>query len=167
MRRFLAVVALVTALTAAQAAVAELKIAVVDVNEAIGQTSEAREFLRQVQEELRPEQDRIRELTAQRAQIEERVERDGDVLGERERIRLSEDYERLTADLQFRAESYQQTLQRRRNQLMREMGPRVQSELDAMVQAEGYDLVIPAGAVIYVNPTHDITRRLSERLDRN
>lgn len=167
MRRFLTVAAVLAALTISQIAAAQLKIAVVDVNEAIGQTSQAREFLRQVQEELRPEQERIRELTAQRAQIEERVERDGDVLSDQERRRLSEDHERLTDDLQFRAERYQQTLQRRRNELMREMGPRVQAALDEMVRAEGYDLVIPAGAVIYADPTHDITRHLSERLDRN
>lgn len=167
MRRILTVVALTMALILSQAVAAQMKIAVVDVNEAIGQTSEAREFLRQVQDEMRPEQDRIRELTAERARIEEEAERDQDILDERGLRRLQEEYERLSSDLQFRAERYQQTLQRRRNELMREMGPRVQAALDEMVRAEGYDLVIPAGAVIYVDPSHDITRRLTERLDRN
>lgn len=165
MRKLMTVVAVVAALMMAQAATAQLKIAVVDVNEAIGQTREAQEFLRRVQEELRPDQETIRNLTAERSRIEERVERDGDVLSQQERIRLSEDYERLTADLQFRAENYQKTLQRRRNELFRQMGPRVQAALDEIVQRENYDMIVPGGAVIYVNPQHDITRKLTERLD--
>jgi len=159
------VVAVAAALTMAQTATAQMKIAVVDVNEAIGQTQEAQDFLRRVQDELRPEQETIRSLTAERSRIEERVERDGEVLSEQERIRLSEDYERLTADLQFRAENYQKTLQRRRNELFRQMGPRVQAALDDLVQAERYDMVVPGGAVIYVNPSHDITSKLTEKLD--
>lgn len=165
MRRLMTVVAVVVSLTMAQAAAAQLKIGVVDVNEAIGQTREAQEFLRRVQEELRPDQETIRNLTAERSRIEERVERDGDVLSEQERMRLSEDYERVTADLQFRAENYQKTLQRRRNELFRQMGPRVQAALDEIVQSEGYDMVVPGGAVIYVDPRHDITRKLTEKLD--
>lgn len=164
-RKLMTVVAVIAALSMAQTAAAQLKIAVVDVNEAIGQTREAQDFLRRVQEELRGDQETIRNLTAERSRIEERVERDGDVLSEQERIRLSEDYERLTADLQFRAESYQKTLQRRRNELFRQMGPRVQAALDDLVQREGYDMIVPGGAVIYVNPQHDITRKLTERLD--
>lgn len=165
MRKLMTVVAVAAALTMAQTATAQMKIAVVDVNEAIGQTQEAQDFLRRVQDELRPEQETIRSLTAERSRIEERVERDGEVLSEQERIRLSEDYERLTADLQFRAENYQKTLQRRRNELFRQMGPRVQAALDDLVQAERYDMVVPGGAVIYVNPSHDITSKLTEKLD--
>jgi len=164
-RKLMTVVAVAAALTMAQTATAQMKIAVVDVNEAIGQTQEAQDFLRRVQDELRPEQETIRSLTAERSRIEERVERDGEVLSEQERIRLSEDYERLTADLQFRAENYQKTLQRRRNELFRQMGPRVQAALDDLVQAERYDMVVPGGAVIYVNPSHDITSKLTEKLD--
>ena len=165
MKRLMTVVAAIAALAMATAASAELKIAVVDVNEAIGQTSEAQQFLRRVQEELQPEQERIRSLTAERSRIEERVERDGDVLSQQERNRLAEDYERLTADLRFRAEEYQKTLERRRNELFRQMGPRVQAALDDMVRGEGYDMIVPGGAVIYVDPRHDITRKLTEKLD--
>ncbi len=165
MKKLMTVVAVIAALFMAQTATAQMRIAVVDVNEAIGQTREAQEFLRRVQEELRPDQETIRNLTAERSRIEERVERDGDVLSDQERMRLSESYERITADLQFRAETYQNTLQRRRNELFRQMGPRVQAALDDIVQREGYDLIVPGGAVIYVNPQHDITRMLAERLD--
>jgi outer membrane protein len=149
----------------APAAMAELNIAVVDVNEAVSQTQEAREFLSRVQEELQPDQERIRELTAEKSRIEERVERDGEVLSDAERLSLSEEYDRITSDLQYRAETYQKALQRRRNELLRQMGPRVQAALDDLVALEGYDLVVPVGAVIYANPQHDITVKLTERLD--
>ncbi|MEE4299758.1 MAG: OmpH family outer membrane protein [Pseudomonadales bacterium] len=165
MRRVLSVLAAFAAITLAPAAAAELKIAVVNVNEAVSQTQEARGFLARVQEELAPDQERIRELTAEKSRIEERVERDGEVLSDAERVSLSEEYERITSDLQYRAESYQKTLNRKRNELLRQMGPRVQAALDDLVQLEAYDLVVPAGSVIYANPKHDITRKLTERLD--
>ena len=65
-----------------------------------------------------------------RAEIEEKVQRDAEVMGEEERTRLSEDYERLTSDLQYRTETYQKAVNRRRNELFQKMGPGVQAALD-------------------------------------
>ncbi|MBL6714818.1 MAG: OmpH family outer membrane protein [Pseudomonadales bacterium] len=166
MKRVLAFVLGLGALGLAPLAGAELKIAVVDVQAAIGQTQEAQAFLEKVQESLEADLERIRELTAQRAEIEEKVQRDGEVMGEEERTRLSEDYERLTSDLQYRTESYQKAVNRRRNELFQKMGPGVQAALDDLVKLEAYDLVLPRNTVIYVNPKHDITRKVTEVLDK-
>ncbi|MEY3043038.1 MAG: hypothetical protein RLZZ174_2120 [Pseudomonadota bacterium] len=166
MKRVLAFVLGLGALGLAPLAGAELKIAVVDVQAAIGQTQEAQAFLEKVQESLEADLERIRELTAQRAEIEEKVQRDGEVMGEEERTRLSEDYERITSDLQYRTESYQKAVNRRRNELFQKMGPGVQAALDDLVKLEAYDLVLPRNTVIYVNPKHDITRKVTEVLDK-
>jgi outer membrane protein len=144
---------------------AEMKIAVVDVNAAVGQTAQAQDFLARVQEDLQTDQDRIRELTAEKSRIEERVERDGEVMSEEERVKLSEEYDRVTSDLKYRAETYQKALNRRRNELFRQMGPRVQAALNDLVESGDYDLVIPAGSVIFARPTIDITTQLAEKLD--
>jgi outer membrane protein len=160
------VLAACAALAFSQSAAAELKIAVVDVNQAVGQTQEAQAFLERVQTELKPDQDRIRELTAEKSRIEERVERDGEVMSEAERAKLSEEYERVTSDLKYRTETYQKSLQRRRNELFRSMGPRVQAALNDIVEGEDFDIVVPAGSVIYASPDMDITGRLAERLDQ-
>jgi Skp family chaperone for outer membrane proteins len=165
-RKLSTVLIAVAALAAGPGALAaELSIAVVDVQAAIGQTQEAQVFLERVQGELQADQERIRELQAEKTRIEERVERDSEVMSEEERVRLSEEYDRITSDLQYRAETYQKAVNRRRNELFRQMGPRVEAALDDLVQLEGYDLVVPRNSVIYVNPKHDITRRLTEQLD--
>ncbi len=166
MKRVLAFVLGLGALGLAPLAGAELKIAVVDVQAAIGQTQEAQAFLEKVQESLEADLERIRELTAQRAEIEEKVQRDGEVMGEEERTRLSEDYERITSDLQYRTDTYQKAVNRRRNELFQKMGPGVQAALDDLVKLEAYDLVLPRNTVIYVNPKHDITRKVTEVLDK-
>jgi outer membrane protein len=165
-RKLSTVLIAVAALAAGPGALAaELSIAVVDVQAAIGQTQEAQVFLERVQGELQADQERIRELQAEKTRIEERVERDSEVMSEEERVRLSEEYDRITSDLQYRAETYQKAVNRRRNELFRQMGPRVEAALDDLVQREGYDLVVPRNSVIYANPRHDITRRLTEQLD--
>jgi Skp family chaperone for outer membrane proteins len=87
-------------------------------------------------------------------------------MGEEERTRLSEDYERITSDLQYRTETYQKAVNRRRNELFQKMGPGVQAALDDLVKLEAYDLVLPRNTVIYVNPKHDITRKVTEVLDK-
>lgn len=166
MKRVLAFVLGLGALGFAPLAGAELKIAVVDVQAAIGQTQEAQAFLEKVQESLEADLERIRELTAQRAEIEEKVQRDGEVMGEEERTRLSEDYERITSDLQYRTDTYQKAVNRRRNELFQKMGPGVQAALDDLVKLEAYDMVLPRNTVIYVNPKHDITRKVTEVLDK-
>jgi len=165
-KRVLAFVLGLGALGLAPLAGAELKIAVVDVQAAIGQTQEAQTFLEKVQESLEADLERIRELTTQRAEIEEKVQRDAEVMGEEERTRLSEDYERITSDLQYRTETYQKAVNRRRNELFQKMGPGVQAALDDLVKLEAYDLVLPRNTVIYVNPKHDITRKVTEVLDK-
>ncbi|HSG91267.1 MAG TPA: OmpH family outer membrane protein [Pseudomonadales bacterium] len=166
MKRLITALVACAALAFAQSAAAELKIAVVDVNEAVGQTAEAKAFLARVQGELKVDQDRIRELTADKSRIEEKVERDGEVMSDQERIKLSEEYDRVTSDLKYRVESYQKALNRRRNELFQTMGPRVQAALNDIVELESFDFVVPSNAVIYVNPKHDITRKLAERLDQ-
>ena len=165
MRKLTLVLAAWAALVVAvPGAAAELNIAIVNVNQAVGQTQEAQAFLAQVQEELSGDQETIRSLTADKTAIEEKA-RDGEVMSPEERAKLSEEYDRITSDLQYRAETYQKTINRRRNDLLRQMAPRVQAALDDLVSLEGYDLVVPAEAVIYVNPKHDITRKLTEKLD--
>jgi outer membrane protein len=87
-------------------------------------------------------------------------------MSEAERAKLSEEYERVTSDLKYRTETYQKSLQRRRNELFRSMGPRVQAALNDIVEGEDFDIVVPAGSVIYASPDMDITGRLAERLDQ-
>ena len=146
---------------------ATTKIVVVDAQEAVAQTKDAKEFLEQVQEELKSDQDKIRDLNDEKTRIEERVERDGEVLSDRERARLQEEYERITSDLKYQIETFQKVTNRRRDELFRRMAPRVRDALDELIEQEAYDLVLPATTVVHFKPAYDITRKLTEKLDEN
>ena len=45
------------------------------------------------------------------------------------------------------------------------MAPKLNAVLDDLVEIEGYDLVLQRGGLLYVNIKHDITRRVTEKLN--
>ncbi len=49
---------------------------------------------------------------------------------------------------------------------MKDMGPKVDSALKQIISAEGITLVVNSKAAVYSTPAHNITAKLTERLNK-
>lgn len=164
----LGAVALLTPAAAAQteaAQFAQLNIAVVNTVQAIQQSEEAQAFTENLQQELAPEQTELQGLQQELADLRQRVQDEGDVMSADEQRKVARDIENKQIDLEFRAQKLQKDVQDRQQELIQVMGPKVQAIVNDMVEVERYDLVFERSNVGYVNPRHDITAKVTEKLN--
>lgn len=160
-----AAVALAVATFAGPAALAQLKVAVVNTVQAIQQSEEAKAFMEQVQQDLEPEQAELQGLQQEIADLRQRVQDEGDVMSAEEQRKVAKDIENKQIDLEFRAQKLQKDVQDRQEELVQVVGPKVQAVVNDMVEVERYDLVFERRSVGYVNPRHDITAKVTEKLN--
>lgn len=145
--------------------VAQLNVAVVNTVQAIQQSEEATAFTEQLQQELAPEQTELQGLQQELNDLRQRVQDEGDVMSADEQRRVARDIENKQIDLEFRAQKLQKDVQDRQQELIQVMGPKVQAIVNDLVEVERYDLVFERSNVGYVNPRHDITAKVTEKLN--
>ena len=144
---------------------AELKVAVVDTAQAIQQSAEATAFATKLEQELKGQSDELKALQEDIAALEQRVVDEGDVMSDVDKRAVAKDIESKRIDLDFGAKKFQKELQDRQNELLQEMLPKVRVIVNDLVEVERYDLVFERTNVGYVNPRHDITAKVTEKLN--
>ena len=149
----------------AQGALAQLKVAVVDTAQAIQQSEEAKSFVETIQQELEPDSKELEGLRDEIVALEQQVADDGDVMSEQERLRIAKDIENKRIDLDFGAKKLEKALQDRQTELLQTVAPKVRAIVNDLVEVERYDLVFERRNVAYVNARHDITAKVTEKLN--
>ena len=146
-------------------AAAQLNVAVVDSIRAIQQSEEYKRFMETVREELEPEQKAVQALQEEIVALRQQVRDEGEVMAETERRGVLTDIENKEIDWDFRFKKLQKQVQDRQGELGEQMGPKVNAIVQDMVELERYDLVFERRNVGYVNPRHDITAKVTEKLN--
>ena len=154
------------ALTAG-AAWAELKIAVLDTERALAESEEAKVLLQQIQSELQKEQDEVRALGEEIVALQEKLQKDGEVMSATEQRKVQKDIEDKQIDYQFLVNKLQKEVNDRRQELLGQMLPKIDKVLKDLIELEGYDMIMQRGNLYYVNSKHDITRKVTEKLNEN
>ncbi len=150
---------------AAPLAAAELKIAVLDTQRALLSSEEAKSLMEQVQQELEQEQARVNELGDEIRALQEKLEKDSEVMSATEQRKAQKALEDKGIDYQFLVNKLQKRVNDRRQELGQVMVPKVDAVLKDLIELEGYDLILERGNILYVNSKHDITRRVTEKLN--
>ena len=163
-RRFLLAVVLVLS---AGSAFAEIKVASLDVLRAISDSEEAKSLFTTVQQELQNDQDALTALQGEIASLREKLAKDSEILGDSEQRRLVNDIESKQADLQFQANKLRKEFNDRQQEIISQMVPKLDAVLKDLVEIEGYDFILNKNqqTVLYVNTKHDITRKVTEKLN--
>ena len=149
----------------APVAAAQLNVAVVDTAQAIQQSEEAKNFAETIRQELEPESEELGGLRDEIVALEQKVTDEGDVMSEQERLRHAKDIENKRIDLDFGAKKLEKALQDRQAELLQTMAPKVRAIVNDLVEVERYDLVFERRNVAFVNPRHDITAKVTEKLN--
>ena len=146
-------------------AVAELKIAVISVQQAISQSEEAKAKVEAMGEELEKDQTELQALSDEIKALNERLAKDAEVMSDSEQRRAQKDIEDKQLELQFGVQKLQKAAQDGQQEILREMSPKLNAVLKDIIDLEGYDVVMDRQAFLYVNPKHDITRKITELLN--
>ena len=144
---------------------AEIKFAVLDVQRAIGDSEEAKSLAAQVEQDLKEDQDALQQLATDMQALQERLQKDAEILGDAERRSLQKDIEDKQLDYEFGVNKFRKEVQDRQQEIFREMAPKLDAVLKDLIEIEGYDVVFPRGGLLYVNTKHDITRKVTEKIN--
>ena len=161
----LTIYSLVLMVFAAPLAAAELKIAVLDTQRALLSSEEAKALMEQVQQELEAEQAAVNQLGDEIRALQEQLAKDGEVMSATERRKAQKELEDKGIDYQFLVNKLQKQVNDRRQEMGQVMVPKVDAVLKDLIELEGYDVILERGSLLYVNSKHDITRRVTEKLN--
>ncbi len=165
MLKKLALVLLSISVLTAGNAFAELKVAILNTQKAVLDSEEAKALLDNLQNDLKPEETEVRDLQAKIIDLRGKLEKDKDILGDAEMRKMVKEMQGFEEDFKFKYNKLQKELNDRQQELFNQMAPKLDAVLKDLIALEGYDLVMQRQTVLYTNAKHDITRKVTEKLN--
>ncbi len=144
---------------------AQLKIAVLDTQKALVSSEEAKKLLEDMRAELQPDEDEANALGDEIQTMQEKLQTDGEVMSPTQQRKAQKDIEDKRLEYQFLVNRLQKALEDRREELLRNMLPKLDAVLKDLIELEGYDFIMERANLRYVNTKHDITRKVTEKLN--
>ena len=161
----IAALILSVAVSGQRAEAQDLKIGAINVARLLDQAPQSKSAMEALQDEFAPRQ---RDIVAKQKSLrekEERLQRDGDVLGQSERTNLERDVRDERRDLGRDQNEYLEDLNLRRNEVLGKLQRSLLQEVQAYARAEGYDLVL--SEAIFASSTVDITPAVLKALEES
>ena len=142
-----------------------MKIVILNPERAILESDEAKVLAEAANSEMQPEQDELRASAEEMQALQEKLQKDGEVMSESERRKALKDLENMQADLQFGSQKLQKQMQDKRDEILQALAPKYQKVLNDIIQIDQIDLILSPSQLLYANAKHDISRRVTEKLN--
>ncbi|MBL3557488.1 MULTISPECIES: OmpH family outer membrane protein [Marinobacter] len=162
----LSMVVLLAALMATTTVAAETRIGVVDLRQALFSSKDARDFSAQMQQDFSSEEAKVREAQEAARKLQERLEKDGAMMNESERSKMTTEFQEKVKEFNFLKQRLDSTVANRKQQFLEEARPEVDAAVKELLDEHDLDIILPSEAVVYVKPDMNLTEELLEKLDR-
>ena len=164
MRHVLMVAGLVAGLMSGQV-MAAANVVVADSQAALMATDVAKKAVEKLQGELKTQRDRMEAIRKEVKVIEDRFQKDASVLSEADKKGLQKQAESKLSEYRNLAETVQKRSQEVQSELLQRMVPKMETVIDELRKANGFDIIIEKKNVIFADSTVDITRKITEKLN--
>lgn len=164
--RFVAGAILAASALAPVAQAADTKIGAVNITRVFSQAPQAEQARKKLEKEFGGSKRELEALQEDIIAKQEKLQRDGPVMGASERAQLERDIIADTKDLRRRSEDFQEAFSRREKELFVSLQTGVFKTLVEKAEKEGYDLIVGDG-VIYASDQVDITEELLKQLQKD
>ncbi|MGP9834132.1 OmpH family outer membrane protein [Marinobacter sp. NSM] len=145
---------------------AETRIGVVDLRQALFSSNDAQSFSEKLQQDFAGEEAKVREAQEQARRLKDRIEKDGAMMNESERNKLTGEFEEKVQEFNFLKQRLDQTVAQRKQQFLENARPEVDAAVKELLEEHNLDLILPSEAVVYVKPEMNLTSELLEKLNR-
>lgn len=164
MRYSIMVAGLVAGLMATPA-LAEPKVVVLDYQAAVMNTDAAKKAKDKLQSDLKVQSDRIGKLRSEIEAMDSKAKKDAAVMSTQEKQKLQKDYEAKAQEYNNLMQTVQKRSQEMLSDLMQRMGPKLEQAVLDLQKANKYDVILQRQAAVYVDPTVDITKKVTDKLN--
>lgn len=161
----LAMALLATAIMAAPSVYAEMKIVVLDPVRAILESDEGKVLIEAANKEMQSDSDQLRTDAEALKVLQTKLQKDGEVMSDSDKRKAVKELESMQADLQFGSQKLQKEAQDKRQEILQTLAPQYDKVLKDLIQVDQIDLIVQPNALQYANPKHDITKRVTEKLN--
>ncbi|MBA1244740.1 MULTISPECIES: OmpH family outer membrane protein [Pseudomonas] len=157
---------IVAAAMFATPAFAEMKIAVLNYQMALLESDAAKKYAVDAEKKFGPQLTKLKSLESSAKDIQDRLVKGGDKMQQPERERLELDFKQKARDFQFQSKELNEAKASADRDMLKVLKPKLDSAVEGVIKAGGFDLVLERGAVIDVKPQYDITRQVIERMNQ-
>lgn len=158
-------IACVAALVAVPAVAQEIKIGFVNTPAILEQAPQAKEARERLQSEFASRDQKLVELAKQVKDLQDKLNRDADVMSETERRNLERDIVSQRRELSREREAFNEDLNIRRNEEFAKLQRDVAQVIVDIAKSSKYDLILESG-VVYASDRVDITDTVVEQLKK-
>ena len=144
---------------------AELNIVVLDSVRAILESDEAKVLVEAANTEMEEEANELRGMAQTMQDKQNKLQTDGEVMSASEKRKIAKEIEDAQIDIQFRQQKLQKEVQDRRQEIVQAIAPRFDKVLKDIIQVDQIDFFLAPTALQYANTKHDITKRVTEKLN--
>ncbi|NMT63426.1 OmpH/Skp family outer membrane protein [Marinobacter orientalis] len=162
----LSMAVLLAALMASTPVAAETRVGVVDLRQALFSSSDARAFSEKMQQDFAGEEARVREAQDTARKLKERLEKDGAMMNESERSKITTEFQEKVKEFNFLKQRLDSTVASRKQQFLEDARPEVDAAVKELLEEHDLDLILPSEAVVYAKPDMNLTDELLEKLNR-
>ncbi|MFH7586089.1 OmpH family outer membrane protein [Oceanimonas smirnovii] len=166
MNRLIQLVGALALVMTATFAQAQGKIAVVDTAEVFQKMPQRDVVRNQLQNEFASRVKEVQQLEQQGRSFVEKQQKDMAFMNDSQKAEAQKKLNDMQATFVQKARSLEQDRAKREQEERQKMLSRIKGAIDDITKAQGLDLVIERGAVIYVNPSLDITQQVISRVSK-
>lgn len=142
------------------------RIAVLDWQGALMESTKVQEEFKKADQKLSGEQSRARQLAEEARSLQERLQRDGSIMGEDEKRKVSQQVEQKAQEYQFIASRLQKQQQEMRQEIVERHRPTLEKVVNEVIEEYKIDLLLDRQAVAFARPQFDLTKAVAEKLNK-
>lgn len=147
-------------------AAAEMNIGVVDLRQALFTSNAAQKFSDQLKSDFSRDENEVRAAQEAARKLQERLEKDGSMMNDAERTKLSSEFEDKVKEFNYLKNKLDTSVAKRKQTFLQESRPLVDESLKKILDDRKLDLILPREAVVYVVPDKDLTQALIDQLNK-
>lgn len=165
MRTIFKAVAMVALVGMSFPAAAQMSIAVLNYERAVMDSDAHQRHAAELEQRLGSQVQRLQNIEREMRRLQERGQNERDRLEQDELEKLELEFRQRAREREQQAQQLQEAKQAADRQLLEQLQPRLNAAIEAIIQANDYDLILDASAVVHVKPERDITNQVIERLN--
>lgn len=147
-------------------AMAETRIGVVDLRQALFSSNDAKSFSETLQKDFAADEAKVREVQEEARKLKERLEKDGAMMNESERSKLTGEFQEKVKEFNFLKQRLDSAVAQRKQSFLEQARPEVDLAVEELLEENDLDIILPSEAVVYVKPEMNLTPQLLEKLNR-
>ncbi|HEY4713365.1 MAG TPA: OmpH family outer membrane protein [Aquirhabdus sp.] len=140
-------------------------VAVADSQAAVLASNAAKQTISGLNTSLKSQRDRLEQLRKDITGIQERFQKDGAVMSDKDKQALQAQAQSKLNDYNGTAEGVQRRIEEAQTTMLKTLMPKLEAIIEDLRKEGNYDIIVEKKYVIFAVPTSDLTKKITDRLN--